>query len=357
MNPKIPVSFPADSPYRSLASALDSLPNRFPSATNESHLRLLQKLYTPEEASLAAQLLPSLEPLQELASRTASELREITPLLKGMAQRGLIGMGKTDSGRLGVKLIPFVVGIYENQNGRLDAELAQLFEEYYQSGFAEMLRQTPSVHRVIPVQQTVKNNMEVLPYEGVEGLIERMQSYGVIPCICRQQTALVGKGCDHPIEVCMVLANIPDAFPEGSGIKPLTREGAYATLKLAAEAGLVHCVSNNQKDTWYICNCCICSCGILRGMKELGIANVVAKSAFVNTVDEDQCAACGECIRVCPFEAISIDRLASINAMRCVGCGVCVPLCPQGALGLVRRSDSPSIPVDETAWAAQRTTS
>jgi electron transport complex protein RnfB len=54
------------------------------------------------------------------------------------------------------------------------------------------------------------------------------------------------------------------------------------TLRRAAEAGLVHSVSNSVEGTYYICNCCTCSCGILRGMAELGIANVVASSAFVN---------------------------------------------------------------------------
>ena len=81
----------------------------------------------------------------------------------------------------------------------------------------------------------------------------------------------------------------------------------------AADAGLVHSVSNNQSDLWYICNCCTCSCGILRGMAEMGIANVVARSAFVNRVHEDLCIACGECLEACQFDALSLDDVIAVN--------------------------------------------
>jgi ferredoxin len=126
------------------------------------------------------------------------------------------------------------------------------------------------------------------------------------------------------------------------------------TLQRAAQAGLVHCVSNNQQELWYICNCCTCSCGILRGMVDLGIANVVARSAFVNQVDEDLCAACGECVEVCQFNALALNGTVIVSEVRCAGCGVCVPVCPQGALALVRRLGEAEPPLSEADWAAAR---
>ncbi len=45
-----------DNPYRLLAQRLDSLPNGFPATEDDSELRLLACLFTPEEADLAARL-------------------------------------------------------------------------------------------------------------------------------------------------------------------------------------------------------------------------------------------------------------------------------------------------------------
>ncbi len=355
MNKQSSLTFPIDSPYRRLARSLDALPNGFPPADDESDLRLLAKIFTPEEAELAAGLLPELETPNQIAERLERDLREVTGLLKELSKRGVILLGKTAQGRLGFGLMPFVVGIYEAQIGRIDAEMARLFEDYYQTAFSVALRLQPQVHRVIPVRESIKNDMEVRPFERVTSLIDQMQSWGVIVCICRTQKKLIGKPCEHPIDVCMVLSEKPEAFPAGSTVRNLSREEALTTLQRAAAAGLVHCVSNNQQELWYICNCCTCGCSILRGMAEMGIANVVARSAFVNTVDAELCAGCGECISACMFDALTLDGTVQVQEIRCVGCGVCVPVCPTGALQLMRRAGEAEPPISEADWRDART--
>lgn len=349
-----PPSFDLSSPYRQLAARLDELPNGFPPAQDESELRLLAKIFTPEEAALAAGLKPQYETPDQIAARLGRDSRESTALLREMVKKGQIAMGKTDQGRLGFGLMPFVVGIYEAQAGRIDVELAELFEDYFLAAFGEVLKVKPQLHRVIPVRESIHTSLEVQPYESVSGLVEQAQSWGVIDCICRTQKALIGQACGHPVDVCMVLNGRPDAFSPGGSIHPLTREQAHETLQRAASAGLVHCVSNNQCETWYICNCCTCSCGILRGMADLGVANVVAHSSFLNSVNEDLCASCGECITSCQFGALTLDTIVVVNETRCVGCGVCVPVCPQAALNLVRRPESEQPPINDAAWRESR---
>jgi ferredoxin len=199
-------------------------------------------------------------------------------------------------------------------------------------------------------------NMEVAPFESAVGIIEQAKSWAVLDCICRKQTALIGKPCKHPVDVCMTMSDTPDAFTNSSDVKPLTKAEAYAVLNRADQAGLVHTVSNNQQGNTYICNCCTCSCGILRGMAELGIANVVASSAFINTVDENLCNACALCVETCQFDALCVENTAIVNKTRCVGCGVCVNACPDHALALVRRLEDEikPVPISFKDWERQR---
>ncbi|HEX2980817.1 MAG TPA: 4Fe-4S dicluster domain-containing protein [Anaerolineaceae bacterium] len=354
MSTTTPSTFPASSPYRSLARALDALPNGFPPAPDESDLLLLAKLYSEEEASLAAQLMPEAETPIQIGERLGRDPRELAPILKDMVRKGLISFGKTEQGRPGFSLMPFVVGIYEMQNGRIDEEFARLFERYYQTAFKQILAIAPQLHRVIPVGETVKNNMEVHPYESVDALLDRFQSWGVVDCICRTQKTLIGEPCGHPLDVCMTLSDRPNAFSGDTDVRVLTRDEAHQVLRRAAEAGLVHTVSNNQRDMWYLCNCCTCGCTILRGMAEMGIANVVARSAFINQVDVERCSACENCVSACSFHAIEVDQTAMINETRCIGCGVCVPVCPSGALSLVRREGEKEPPASEADWRAER---
>ena len=345
----------SSNPYKQLAERLDSLPNGFPAAADGSELRLLEKLFTPEEAQLAAQLGAHFESAEQLASRLGVEPGGLRAQLKSLARRGLIEAGRCVSG-LGYRSLPFVVGIYEMQVGNLDAELARLFETYFRQAFGDTLRVQPQVHRVIPIGESVRNSMEIHPFESASDLVNTAQAWGVLDCICRKQKALIGEACEHPIDVCMVLDQRPAAFERNSSVRALTRKEALATLRRAADAGLVHSVSNNQEGLHYICNCCTCSCGILRGMANLGIANVVARSAFVNQVDEILCSACGLCVETCPFEALALDDMLQVNSVRCVGCGVCVLNCPNEALGLVRRPEDEILPVPQTLedWGAKR---
>jgi electron transport complex protein RnfB len=342
-------------PYRLLAERLDSLPNGYPPSPDGLEIKLLKRLFTPQEAQLASQLRLTFESAKQIANRVGGDPPQIRDMLKSMAKRGLINAGRIEGG-LGYGLLPFVVGIYEMQIERIDADLAQLFEDYYQQSFGHILKIEPAVHRVIPVGESVRMDMEIRPYESAADIVANAKAWGVVDCICRKQKALIGDPCDHPIEVCMMMSQKPGAYDQVSHIHALKLDEAMATLQAAAEAGLVHSVSNNQHGSSYICNCCTCSCGILRGISELGIANAVAHSAFVNQVDEELCIACEDCLEYCQFEALSMDITAQIDQLRCVGCGVCVQSCPENALILVRRpeSDIEPVPLSRSEWMQER---
>lgn len=342
-------------PYQRLAKRLDKLPNGFPPTPDGVELRLLAAIFSPEEADLAANLRLTLETPEQVAERLGTNSKETRGQLKSMARRGLIQAGRTEAG-LGYGLMPFVVGIYEMQVGRLDAEMARMFEDYYHQAFGSALVVQPSVHRVIPVGQSLQMGAEIQPFESAAEIVRSAQAWGVLDCICRKQKALVGEPCGHPVDICMALSQRPGAFAESAVVRALTLDEALHTLDRAAKAGLVHSVSNSQHGIGYICNCCTCSCGILRGIAEFGILNAVAFSAFINTVDEARCNACSACLEGCQFNALHLELVMTVDPLHCVGCGVCVQFCREEALHLVRRPEQEfaAPPVDFEAWMKVR---
>ena len=201
-------------------------------------------------------------------------------------------------------------------------------------------------------------DLEIHPFESATELLASAQAWGAVPCVCRTQKALIGEPCGHPVDVCLLMGPMPGMFDGFPGIQAMTREEALAALQRSADAGLVHSVSNTQEGLTYLCNCCTCSCVVLRGMAEMGIANVVARSAFMNTVNAEQCDGCEDCVAHCQFHALELDNdnVMQVKAISCVGCGVCVPHCNQGALALVRRPEEEikPIPVSMGDWMQER---
>jgi len=52
-------------------------------------------------------------------------------------------------------------------------------------------------------------------------------------------------------------------------------------------------------------------------------------------VDAENCTGCGNCVEVCPVEAISLqDDRAVIDEETCTECEVCVEECPEGAISV-----------------------
>lgn len=63
----------------------------------------------------------------------------------------------------------------------------------------------------------------------------------------------------------------------------------------------------------------------------------VVIEAITAQSDPEKCAACGNCIAACPYEAIEITTIngkkaAKVNETLCKGCGTCVASCPNDAM-------------------------
>lgn len=330
--------------YRALAKHLDSFPQGFPSTGDGVELELLAYLFTPEEAAFALLLPQTFTPLDTFTVASDPQTENPRSLVKSMTAKGLISMRRGETG-IEVKLLPFIVGFYENQVDRMDATFARLFERYYANVQKELLSYAPQFHRVVPVNETINTQIEILPEDNVMTLLSSKKAWAVLDCVCRKQKQLIGEGCEHPLRMCLAMSDTPNAFDNVTVMDALDLEGALAILDEATAAGLVHTVSNQKDGISYVCNCCTCSCGILRGVAEANLANVVARSAYVAQVDQDICIACGICEDYCQFGSITITDTAEILSERCVGCGVCAKACPELAITLHMRPSDEILPV------------
>jgi len=347
-----------DQSYHRLAQVLNTLPNGFPSTTGGVEIKLLKKIFTPEQADLFCNLRLSFETAEEVARRTGLSLEGLEEKLITMGEQGqlfAIQLGETRF----FKMLPWVFGIYEFQLGRMDRELAELCEEY-EPAFAEQFHaHKPQLMQVLPIEEEISVQQEALPYEKVSTLIERGQSFLANDCICKKEKELLGEPCDRPMQVCLAIAPIPGVFDNSLRGRVLLREEAYDLLKETEEAGLVHLTGNVQNGHIYICNCCKCCCGVLRSINEFGIPAVdVINSHYYAGIDPDACTGCGICAEErCQVGAIEErDGVYEIILERCIGCGLCIGTCPAQAISLVRKDQKKLVtpPLTEDAWFEER---
>lgn len=345
-----------DDIYERLADQLNALPNGFPRTESRVEIRLLKKMVKPKDAWLAGQLGRKLESADEVAARVGLPVGEATRNLREMLCRGLLKTEKREGVRR-YRLQPFLVGIYEAQLETIDHEMAHLMEQYMMlQGAKGILGPRPAIHRVVPARQATKTEW-ILPYDDICRLLRQAKSFIVRDCICRVEQDILGsRACSFPVKNCLAISTLEGAF----GANGISQGKALAVIDEAERIGLVHTVSNNIIDVNYICNCCGCCCGILRGITQWGVENSVARANYYAEADPDVCTGCEICVDRCQVSAVSIDGFAAVVSRdRCIGCGLCVTGCPDEAIQLRRRPEVELFhpPADFAAWENERLSS
>jgi electron transport complex protein RnfB len=347
--------------YRRLAKKLDRLPQGFPRTESGVELRILQKIFPPADAETALRLGPIPVTAERIARRLRRPVGETRAMLDRMADRGQIG-SFTSHGEQRYALVPFVIGIYEFQVRHVDEEFATLFETYAPSLLKTLGGYGPALGRVVPIHASIDPGLEILGYEDLRVIIRDARSFALRECICRKDQALLGHPCSHTLEACLAFSNEPHAFDYFNYAgRVIPQDEALRVLDVTEEEGLVHATYNVRDHPMFVCNCCECCCGFLRGLKEFGAPHMIARSNFVAAIDPDGCSDCGACASPrCPMDAIThqTGRFA-VSADRCIGCGVCAPVCPTDAIRLVRRPepDQTVPPKDIVHWSVDRLSS
>ena len=287
-----------------------------PIGENSNFTKMFKLLVPEEEAELACLVSNKPESVEEIAKKAKIPEEQAGKMLKHLSQKGLLFERVTNSGKPFYNVPPFIPGFYEfvmtDPDTIHNPQVGALFRAALDNELGPLLRfadvQGGGLMKVTPVMKEVHAQQKVYSFEDVMTFINNSSRYSVANCACRTAAKLVGKGCEHPIEdTCMQFDETADYYVRTGRGHYLTKEEAIATLERTEKAGLVHCAFQVEgKDrTTFICNCCGCSCAGLRQINRLD-ANPMSHSNFRAHIDEEKCVACGECVQICPVNAVTL---------------------------------------------------
>lgn len=267
-------------------------------------------------------------------------------------------------------LEPIIPGIFEKYFiRRLDTEenyieAAKLYryimkkilpQAYYETDFQlfQPLLPLEAQEKLIELNESFDVQSQTLPYETVKNLIDKHDTFAVIPCQCRLIGELTGEPCKvAPSEMGCFIAGIgaqsyiQQGFP---GAREMNKEEAIEFLKETEKAGLVHNTiwDRGNESSLFVCNCCSCHCGSLFPQK-LFHSKGAHPSNYEPQFNMDLCTKCETCVRKCPSEAIyhrwpdksdSSDEKMVLREELCIGCGICAANCPQDAIKMKKVRD------------------
>jgi electron transport complex protein RnfB len=329
-----------DEAYLRLREYLDRLPGGFPETDGGVAVKILEKLYTPQEAEMVVRLRMVPESASAVAERLGKDSRETGEMLESMARRGLIYRVRAADDLLYMS-INFIAGIYEFQLNNIDREFAVLMEEYLPHLFkTTWVNLNTNQFRVVPVNSAVEALTEVATYDRVRDLIGEQQLICVAPCICRRERGVLGHECDRPHEVCLSFGPNAQFYIDNDLGREISLAEALDILVQAEESALVLCPNNAQR-MLNLCCCCSCCCGLLRNIKLLERPADTIHSSFQARINPDLCNSCGACLERCQMGAlIEWDDFMEVDTARCIGCGLCLTTCPEESITMVERPGS-----------------
>ncbi|MFH1488078.1 MAG: 4Fe-4S dicluster domain-containing protein [Pseudomonadota bacterium] len=329
---------------------------------SESLVHLLEATLTVEEAGFLSDFPFHPQKIDTLAEKFGIPENDLRSRLDNLAERGIIfrhQSGDTLEYALNEPWFlfyraPYWAGRRDEKTGKL----ARFANRYYYSGMGKKFGEHPTMTlRAIPIDRTIKDTRQVRPYENVAEFIEQESYICVGHCPCRQMKNLDpdAPSCKHGTFNCLHFGRLAHYMVKQGMGKEIGKEEAMEILLAAADAGLVHAISNTKAGIDSICNCCSCCCVFMQSANVLGLSGH-QKSNYIVRIQEGSCKGCGLCMDRCPMKTIRLEpspkadnkagKLAVLEPERCIGCGVCVHKCPSHSLKLVHRAEEQDFPED-----------
>ena len=229
----------------------------------------------------------------------------------------------------------------------------------------ENLERAPALVRKAAIRTVVRRQKEhhygqVVPLEDVKAIFDLTTSITRLACICRQAT--LGREQRYCYAVSLLPADmsfvqiVRDADlayltgPDVKGFEVLGRTEALEAMRGHEAEGLCHTIWTFETPfIGGICNCdqpdCLAMRAALRARTPLFF-----KAEYVAQVSPDACNGCRQCLRLCPFGAMSFSaarKKVEIDPRVCYGCGICRSACRPSAIAL---SDRAAVPAAAKAW-------
>ncbi len=340
--------------YKQLQGRLDKMPIGAPA--NRALFEILEELFSPEEARVAAGVPLGLTSARRIAANADMDLSRAQPIIDALVAKGLLADLPRTDGRVSYFLNPTMIGFFEFTMMRVRKDIDQhkvgkLFFDYLHNdperAFFKLIAEgetfiaRPMVHEDALAEGAYS---EVLDYEKASRIIAEAGVWAEAMCYCRHVQSHVGERCDNPEDFCLSLGQGGEYLIRHGFAKPITKDRALGVLKEARELGLVQMADNVKKEPHFICNCCGCCCEMLAGLRLFPGPTPVVTSNYVAVITDEQCSGCGKCALACPIDAIEMKaaeptekfgkrkQAAIVDADRCIGCAVCHRSCKVGAL-------------------------
>lgn len=351
--------------FNNLSKRLNKNVVGFPEPENEvAHegwLRILELLYTPEEADLGSKLPCFPASLEVISKNSNMSVEHLKPILDGMADKGIVmDLINPLTQEVLYSLSPPIYGFLELTMMKLGdgivskQELANALS-IYGGNSTDFIKEIHGAGKTALGRSLVYDSLinddlipSVFEWEKVIEIINDAQYIAVSNCYCRHKEAHLGHSCNAPVEVCLSLNDFGEYVIRRNFGRAINKKEAIEILTQCRKHFLVHLVDNVKNKPAWICNCCKCCCGSLKAINKFNFP-AVNPSSFMPKQRGLNCKGCSFCTKVCPVNAISINKIngaykISFDIDKCIGCGVCISACPQNELTLEIREKRHNVP-------------
>jgi Na+-translocating ferredoxin:NAD+ oxidoreductase subunit B len=325
---------------------------------SEWMMPMITSYISPEEAQFLIGIPMSGKSLEELADLKDMDPEELEPKIKELCEKGIIFesiRGASSRYRLQDAFQIFLrMPFWAGKDDESLKAMAHYADKYYMDGWMDQEKPIRQMSlRSLPIEKTIEDKKQILPFEDILQVVDNYEYYTVSHCPCRERHRLDPDYPDSskPSEVCLHFDELGRYIIKHGMGREITKEEALEILKNAADAGLVHGLSNWEKNPDTICNCDPIYCTQFRTYHMLGHTKSLDPSNYVVKVTAPEtCKACGLCIKRCPMDAMQLQvsaeatnkfsKVVNVDTNLCIGCGVCVHKCPTQSIVLERREES-----------------
>jgi formate hydrogenlyase subunit 6/NADH:ubiquinone oxidoreductase subunit I len=323
---------------------------------------------TPEEAEFMTGIPLNAKTIEEIAAAKGMDVDECQTKVDALCDKGIMYESRRgesvrykllDSQQIFLRM-PFWSGAETKEL----ADVSHYANAYYMDGWYDQMNAVKEKGlRSIPISKTLDDPRTTMPFEDISKVIDNYEYYTVSHCPCRHRHKLDPDYVDskYPSEVCLHFDELGHHIVKHGLGREITKEETLEILKNAADAGLVHGISNQEEKPDTICNCDPIYCTMFRPFHLLGHDAAMNPSNYeVKVAAPENCKACGLCIKRCPMEALQLEvsslatnkfnKVITVNTELCIGCGVCVHKCPTDAIVLTQRAETTKPPKTGKEW-------